>query len=1004
MKLQVSPTVRVSFGMLMLTISMIFVADWLGIIPRERTLEVEQRKRFSETLAVQLTSLARSGGREHIRATLTALVERDSAIASAALQITGDSAPPIEVGNHRELWTLSDGEERSTPDQIIVPIYRGDERWGSVQVRFEERVAVWNSISTWDSFFTLVAFLTLSGFTLYFLFLRRVLRELDPRQVIPERVKAAFNSLAEGVLILDDDQRVVLANKAFTDSASLDEKQLVGKPVNDLNWSAYKHEPVPKPETYPWAKVVHGGSSLTGSRLTLHKNSNLERSYTVNCTPIKDGEDEVRGAIVTFDDLTELEKNNQKLNETLVELKQTQADITLKNMELQQLATKDSLTNCLNRRAFTEQYRVLFDHAVEHQGDLVCIMADIDHFKRINDKYGHGVGDKVIKFIADVLRRQLRKDDLLGRYGGEEFCIILDGLTLEEAREVAERMRREIISGDPTMFTAALRVTASFGLASVHDEIVSCEELVNKADKALYLSKESGRNKVTLWGEEGASQGVGESSKPVLKEVTKNVPSLSDSIVAEQEDPDERIKTLEAIAAERAEQFDNFVAFDQTTQLPVRSLFVDRVEQSLLRAAREKRVLAVLSLGLSNLNRVNDTLGHDAAQEFIRRAADRLKAVLRDTDTVSLIPNSVEQPTISKLNDGEFGLLLPSVSDAESITWVVKRIFDVLREPLYIDDHLLSIEANAGIGVYPSDSGDAINLIKNASISRYYAEQQPGTNNVEYFSEQINRVSRAQLRLESEMTSAIDKDQFRIYYQPKIDLSSGEITGFEALLRWDHPEKGLLTPNEFIDIAERTRLINLIGDWVLRQACLQINQLSEDCGRELTLAVNFSPVQFSQEDLVDRILRIIDETETDARLLELELTESCLLSNFESTLDALSKLQLAGANISIDDFGTGYSGLSALRNLPVNILKIDRSFIADINISDDDRAIAEVIVAMAKALGLSVVAEGIETRAQLQVLSNMGCNEAQGYLFSRPVTIEKARELLLDEGGWAEVV
>ncbi|MFK7829612.1 MAG: EAL domain-containing protein [Congregibacter sp.] len=985
MRIRVSPTVRVTFGLLMLTLSLVFVADWLGLIPRERALEIEQRKRFSEILAVQLTSLARAGGNEHIRATLTALVERDDAVESAALRIVGNDTL-IEVGNHSELWTLSEADDGSTSSQIIVPVYRGDERWGSVQVRFREPVTIWYSIQSWNSFVTLILFLIVSGFVLYFLFLRRVLRELDPRQVIPERVISAFNALAEGVLILDSDLRVVLANTAFINSTSLEEPQLIGMPIDKLNWSAYKHEPVPKPGSFPWSKVVEGGGSLTGSRLTIHKGTKLERSYTVNCTPVTDADNVVRGAIVTFDDLTEIERNNQKLSETLVELKQTQADITLKNVELQHLATKDPLTNSLNRRAFTERYRVLFDNAVENRTELVCIMADIDHFKRINDNYGHGVGDKVIKFVADVLRRQLRKDDLLARYGGEEFCIILDGVTLEQAREVAERMRGDIISGDPTMFTAALRVTTSFGLASVHDEMGSSDELINKADKALYLSKEGGRNKVTLWDSD-----VAESDAKADAEVLPVA-----SLVASEDDPSERIRKLEAIAEERAEQFDHFAAFDQATQLPVRGLFMDRVEQALMRAEREKQTLAVLSLGLSNLSRVNDTLSHDAAQEFVRKASERLKAALRDTDTVSLMSKSHGKATISKLNDGEFGVLLPSLTDPESITWIVKRIFDALQEPLYIEDHLLTIEGNAGIGIYPADGNDASTLLKHASISRYFAEQQSGRNNVEYFSEQINRVSRAQLRLEGELAFAIDRDQFRVVYQPKIDLSSGEITGFEALLRWDHPEKGLLTPNEFIDIAERTRLINLIGDWVLRQACIHINALSEECGRRLTLAVNFSPVQFSQEDLVDRILRIVEETETDAHRLELELTESCLVNNFEVTLAALSKLQMAGVNISMDDFGTGYSGLSALRNLPVNILKIDRSFIADVNTSDDDRTIVRAIIAMAKALGLSVVAEGIENPAQLKVLTSMGCDEAQGYLFSRPVSIEKARELLLN--------
>ena len=252
------------------------------------------------------------------------------------------------------------------------------------------------------------------------------------------------------------------------------------------------------------------------------------------------------------------------------------------------------------------------------------------------------------------------------------------------------------------------------------------------------------------------------------------------------------------------------------------------------------------------------------------------------------------------------------------------------------------------------------------------------------------------------MTAAIDAGEFVIVYQPKIALATGVITGFEALLRWQHPDRGLLTPNEFIDIAERTRLINLIGDWVLRHACIQVNSLSQECGRPLTLAVNLSPVQFSQHELVERIIEILEETGTDPQLLELELTESCLMDNIDATFKSLSRLQASGVSVSIDDFGTGYSGLSYLRTLPINTLKIDRSFIADINSSDHDKAIVAAIIGMAKALGLSVTAEGVETRRQMELLAEMNCDEAQGYLFSKPVNINHARDLVLEETIYAE--
>ncbi|MFK8047132.1 MAG: EAL domain-containing protein [Halioglobus sp.] len=986
MRLQVSPTVRVSFGLIMLSLSILFVADWLGLVPRGQQLELEHRKSFSESLAVQFSSLVIAGEQRHIRTTLEALVERNEDIESAAFRsLAGDES--VIAGQHEEFWTLDRNEKLSTQSQVIVPIFKGDQRWGSVEVRFMEPDTTWYSPLKDDPLLTLALFSAIAGFPLYMLFLKRVLRELDPSQVVPERVTAAFDALAEGVLILDEHGHVVLANEAFADGAAVKTRQIIGANANNLNWSSYQTDTPVLPERLPWSRVIKSGVSLTGEKLTLHKNSNLERSFTVNSTPVHDGKDNVRGVVITFDDLTELEKKNEALKETLTSLKQTQSDVNLKNKELQYLATRDPLTNCLNRRSFTEQFTGLFDRTKNYQTELVCIMVDIDHFKRVNDNYGHAVGDKVIKFVADVLKKQIRRDDLLGRYGGEEFCIILDGSNIDQAAIVAERMRKEITAGNPGLFTSAMRITASFGLASINSEPDDKDELVVKADRALYLAKESGRNKVMIWENE-------DENRVVQLDANIEIAEQQAAFDSPQVEVSERIAQLESIAQEKSLQLDRYATHDQLTQLPERNLFVDRVEQALLQARRHGRVLAVLSLGLENLNRVNDTLGHESAHELLRETAERLKEVLRSSDTISLLSGSEEETSISKLNDGEFGLLLPAVQDIESITWIVKRIFDALREPLFINEHNITVSSNIGIGVFPTDGADAVSLIRHASISRYYAEQQSGENNVEYYSEDINRTSREQLNLESQMSGAIDREEFELVYQPKIDLKTGQISGFESLIRWNHPVRGLLMPNEFIDIAERTRLINLIGDWVLRTSCLQSLELQIAAARELTIAVNLSPVQFSQPDLAERIVRILDETGMKPELLELELTESCLMENMELTHHTLTTLQSHGIVISIDDFGTGYSGLSYLKTLPVNVLKVDRSFMADIGSNDHDAAIVTAVVNMAKALGLRVVAEGVESAKQLKVLRAINCDEAQGYFFSRPVAADDAENLL----------
>ncbi|MEP5763602.1 MAG: EAL domain-containing protein [Halieaceae bacterium] len=1011
MKITVSPIARVSFGILMLTLSLIMASEWLGLIPNAGQLEIENRKKFSENLAIQLSSLATGGDERHIRTTLEALVNRNEDVVSAAFR-SQPSGLDIETQAH-ERNLSGDMDERLTRNHITVPIFKGSERWGAVEVQFAEGKAAWLPGIFDNNFITFLAFLSISGFVLYSLFLKRTMRELDPSNVIPPRVRAAFDALAEGVLILDEDGNIVLANSAFANRSSLNPSKLVGTNAADLNWSPYQQDHHIVKEKLPWSRVIRSGKEVTGSKLTIHARADAERSYAVNCTPLSDDANRLKGVIATFDDLTELEKKNVALSKTLIELKKSKTAVDQKTKELEYLATRDPLTNCLNRRAFGEKYQELFNEAQSQDNNLICIMIDIDHFKRVNDNYGHSMGDKVIKFMAETVQANIRKCDLLARYGGEEFCVILDNSGVEQAVAVAERMRKAVKSGDPRRFTSTLHITASFGIASLADGVKNGDELVNNADKALYLAKESGRNKVLVWDESADNQaGVepieepGTPEQPAQPEQDLSYQVTEASTAADYGLLQKRIKELERVTEEKAQQLDRYFSHDSLTKLPTRELFADRVEQALLRAQRTHCVAAVLSLGLDDLGRINATLGHEYAEKMLVETARRLNHVLRATDSVSQMFDAEDPAAVSKLNDGEFGILLSAAKNNKSITWIVKRIFDALHEPFYINDHAFNISSNIGIGVYPTDGTNAKVLIKKASVSRYYAEKLPGSNNVEYFSEDINQMSKEQLHIESQLSDAIENNEFVVYYQPKVDLRAGFICGFESLVRWQHPKRGILPPSEFIDIAEQTRLINVIGEWVLRESCKQLRIFERHCDFKPSIAVNLSPVQLSQPDLVERIGEILEETGVEPYRLELELTESCLMENLDTALDSLAQLQARGMKISVDDFGTGYSALSYLRSLPIDCLKVDRAFVADIDTNSHDHAIITAIISMAKALDLKIVAEGVETPNQLEALMAMNCDTAQGYLFSRPVPAKDAIKLLeqpLEEQHYAEV-
>ncbi len=988
MRIQLSPVMRVSFGLLMLTLSLLLISDWLGLIPHAHKLETENRKKLSQNLAIQLSSLAMSGEVKHIRTTLTALVERNDDVVSAAFRSI-DGQAEIIVGEPGKPW--HDLEAAPPGDNLVeVPIFRGEQRWGSVNVLFTEGKGAWLSGYYDNNFLLLLLFMSVPGISIYSMFLKRTLRQLDPRKVIPQRVKAAFDSLAEGVLILDEHCNIVLANRAFGHHVRKHPDHLVGRPADSLSWSTVSGEPADG-DSLPWRRVVQSRDAVTGGRLALFSGAEVQRNYAVNCTPIYDERRNIRGVICTFDDLTELEQKNATLQETLSELTASKLAVDQKSKELEFLATRDPLTNCLNRRAFNEQFPRLVHKARDAGESLVCMMVDIDHFKSVNDSYGHSMGDKVIRFMADTIAESIRKGDLLARLGGEEFCVVLCGTSLAEAKVIAERMRAAVRAGDPRRFTASLRVTASFGLAALDDSIEEHTTLVNRADKALYAAKAGGRDRVYDWSmiERGLVQG----SISTLDPHAETQPHRDESAEAGEAGNDSvhhRIRELERIAEEKAQQLDHYFAYDSLTNLPMRQLFADRVDQALLTAERRDSVVAVLSLGIEDLARINATLGHEYVEEMLRETAQRLSGALRTTDSVSLFSEDDEGAHLSRLNDGEFGVLLGGIRDRESITWIVKRMFDALQEPFFVNQHSLNISSSVGIAVYPNDGNDAATLMRKASVSLYYADQQPGHNVVEYYSDDMNRMSREQLHIESELLEAIDNEDFLVYFQPQIDLATKAVSGFEALVRWNHPTRGVLPPIEFIDIAEQSRLINAIGELVLRESCTRLREFDQHSSQRLTIAVNVSPVQLSQPNLVERTLKILEETGVEPDRLELELTETCLMENLDTALDSLSQLHDAGIRISIDDFGTGYSALSYLRTLPVDTLKVDRAFVADIDTSSDDHAIISAIVSMASALGLDVVAEGVETQEQLKALVSMDCGLAQGYYFSRPVPAEEA--------------
>ncbi len=449
------------------------------------------------------------------------------------------------------------------------------------------------------------------------------------------------------------------------------------------------------------------------------------------------------------------------------------------------------------------------------------------------------------------------------------------------------------------------------------------------------------------------------------------------------------VATIEAYTlAEEIEkakvQMAHLAQHDALTDLPNRLLLNDRLDQAIALARRHGKQLAVMFLDLDRFKHINDSLGHTVGDQLLQSVAKRLTAGVRNSDTVC------------RQGGDEFVILLADIEHAEDAALSAQKILDALTVPHLIDQLDLHISVSIGISIYPDDGQDADTLIKNSDTAMYHAKE-GGRNNYQFFEQNMNVLAVERQFIESGLRLALERQEFMLHYQPKINLETGTISGVEALVRWQHPQRGLIMPEQFVLIAEDCGLIVPLGTWVLREACRQA-QAWQDAGLPpVPVAVNISAVQFRHKDFQESLTAILKDTGLAPGYLELELTESVLMHDADSTASVLNALKATGVRLAIDDFGTGYSSLSYLKRFPIDALKIDQSFMREIThatADSDDASIVAAVVSMGKSLNQRVIAEGVETREQIAFLQAQGCSEGQGFYFSQPVSSEELVELL----------
>ena len=442
----------------------------------------------------------------------------------------------------------------------------------------------------------------------------------------------------------------------------------------------------------------------------------------------------------------------------------------------------------------------------------------------------------------------------------------------------------------------------------------------------------------------------------------------------------------------RAEQQVETLSFyDNLTGLPNLELLRDRTSKALSTLSRDAQQVALLYMDIDGFKDVNDSLGHACGDTLIRELGSRLQGLLRSSDT------------LCRATGDEFVILMPDVENAESVGLLAERILHGLQRPFLLHGHPQTISLSLGAAVAPHDGQDCETLLRNAETAMYQAKQD-GRQTWRFFDSTMNQQALARLQLLNDLRQAIAQHQLQLYYQPQIDLASGRLSGVEALVRWQHPVRGMISPAEFIPAAEESRLIIPLGEWVLRQACAQAASWQRQGLALPQVAVNISAIQLQHGHLEESVLQALADSHLPASLLELEITESSLVDKTEQVIDSLKRLKAMGVNLSIDDFGTGYSSLAYLQTLAVDKLKIDQSFVRDLTLNQDNRAIVSAIVQMAHTLGLACIAEGVESQDIAAALHRLGCQQAQGYLYARPLPADELQTLLHDwpAAHWAQ--
>ena len=914
-------TIILSAGLVSLTLAITLTAYVLGLLPDGHRAELDARAKVAEALAVQLAGQANRGEIEALEDTLRSVVERNGDVLSAAL-VDADGAPRVSAGDHARHWT-SPGAGRSSPTHVQVPLKGPDGEAGGIEIAFAPASAGARVLGVPATFFLFLAFLAATGFLGTFLILRRSIRQLNPSRVIPERVQKAFDTISEGVIILDERERILLMNDAFRRFHGGD-GPAVGSRINTLSWRMADGRA--QAGGYPWHVAIHKGQETREELISLRTAGGAIRNFNSNATVIQADDERTIGAIVTLADVTGARRSREELATATRRLEEAEREIERRREELERLARHDALTGALNRNAFLLDLDVMLRE--DDIASVTLFMVDITGLEAINERWGPVVGDEAVVRTATVLTAAASPRCRVGRHGGDELCLAVPGLDPTEAAAVADAIGREVAA---VPLREGLRVRVRTGVAALAPGRGGALELVHAAIRALRAA-------------------------------------APDTEVAMQPAAD---RTADA-AADRTG--DAAAPVSGTDSAERRVAFEHRLAGALdLAAGRDTGVL-VLDLSVLSWEYLLEALGEALGARVMDELEARLRRRLRDNANV-----------LALAAEGRVLVEIGEVASRDDAEWIVRDLLRVTGEPLVVGGRELYLTCKVGAALSPHDGTDAAALLRNANIAMRRAREDNLRDGFRVYAPDMMQASLRRLDIETGIRAALANDEFALHFQPIVCARTGRLAAAEALLRCDNPLIRNVRMDHVIDVAEQSALIAEIDLWVLRAGLKQMGAWIEAGLNLPKVSLNISAKQLTNVAFMDTVHADLRALPFSPSRVQIEVTETAKMADVGTAAPQLKRLQQLGVHIALDDFGTGQASLTYLQRLHPDVVKIDRSFVTDVNSNHANATLVGAMTVMAHCLGLQVVVEGVEEHAELDFLRETRCDFVQGYLVSKPM-------------------